>query len=98
MGLFDFLKSKKKKNEAKEENETAGLAGLDDADLSGLEPPETRYTEEYREFLASMENAERSASPDGDAEAMVDAAAQEEKPPEEPQRTADGPEEADTRR
>ena len=98
MGLFDFLKSKKKKNEATEENETAGLAGLDDADLSGLEPPETRYTEEYREFLASMETAERSASPDGEAEAMVDAAAQEEKPPEEPQRTADGPEEADTRR
>ena len=91
------MKSKKKKNEAKAESETAGLAGLDDVDLSGLEPPETRYTEEYREFLASMETAERSASPDGEAESEGAAAAQEEKLPEEPQQTADESEEAETR-
>ncbi len=64
MGLFDFLRSRKKKRKALSENVTNGLQSLDDADLSGIVPPETRFTEEYREFLASQEAAENRGLPD----------------------------------
>ena len=55
MGLFDFLKSKKKKDEAAAENEPGGVTELDTSELAGIDPPETRYTQEYRDFLASQE-------------------------------------------
>ena len=60
MGLFDFLKRKKKPQETAPEE----LIDIGSADLSGIEPPETRYTQEYRDFLASQEAAE---APDGGA-------------------------------
>jgi hypothetical protein len=55
MGFFDFLKSKKKKAEA----EKAEVLGLE-VDPADIDPPETRYTEEYREFLETQETGERS--------------------------------------
>ena len=51
MGLFDFLKSRKKKREETPEGAAAQVQRLDDVDLSGIEPPETRYTQEYRDYL-----------------------------------------------
>ena len=59
MGFFDFLKSKKKKAEA--EAEKAEVLGLE-VDPADIDPPETRYTEEYREFLENRETAERNAA------------------------------------
>ena len=58
MGLFDFLK-KKKKNEADPVNETADTEELGVIDPPEIEPPETRYTQEYKDFLTSQEQAEK---------------------------------------
>lgn len=60
MGLFDAFRSKKKKQESVAESETIDLMSLDDVDLSGIEPCETRYTQEYQEFLAAQEAAAES--------------------------------------
>ena len=57
MGFFDFLKSKKKKAEA--EAEKAEVLGLE-VDPADIDPPETRYTEEYRKFLETQGAGERS--------------------------------------
>ena len=57
MGFFDFLKSKKKKAEAEAEKAEVLPLEMDPADI---DPPETRYTEEYREFLETQEAGERS--------------------------------------
>ena len=57
MGFFDRFKSKKKKGETAPAGETEVLRGLEDVDLSGIEPPETRYTQEYQDFLASQEGS-----------------------------------------
>ncbi len=51
MGFFDFLKPKKKKREAA----PGEVFSLDDVDPSVIDPPETRYTQEYQDFLASKE-------------------------------------------
>ena len=74
MGFFDFLR-KKKKDEAAPEKETDGLTSLDDVDLSGIEPPETRYTQEYRDFLAEQEAKAREAAAAGEREMPFEAAA-----------------------
>lgn len=58
MGLFDFLKSKKKKGEAAPEGGAAEVQRLDDVESSGIEPPETRYTQEYQDYLAAQETAQ----------------------------------------
>ena len=63
MGFFDFLKSKKKQQEDNSEKETEAVVQLDGSSLAGLEQPETRFTEEYREFLESQEAAGRTAPP-----------------------------------
>lgn len=56
MGLFDFWKKRKKKAAAAAEAaETADLSGVDPAEIV---PPETRYTQEYKDFLASREAEE----------------------------------------
>ena len=85
MGLFDFLKSKKKKAEgspAKEtaEKDAAEVMQMDESGLEGIEPLETRYTQEYQDFLASQEAAAREAAARKAAarEAAVEAAAPEE--------------------
>ena len=59
MGLFDFLK-RKKKTECDPAQETEELLDVSQADLSGFEPPETRYTQEYRDFLAEQEAGGRA--------------------------------------
>ena len=63
MGLFDAFRSKKKKQDDISAGETDGLLHLDDVGRSGIDPPETRYTQEYQEFLASMEAAEGCDAP-----------------------------------
>ncbi len=68
MGLFDFLKSKKKRRKKAAGSEADGVMRLDAVDLSGTEPIETRYTQEYQDFLASQEAAQKSAPPAGEAE------------------------------
>ncbi len=66
MGLFDFLK-KKKKPEAGPEDEAAQLLELG-VDPEGIDPPETRYTQEYSDYLHSLEDAEETRSmPEGEA-------------------------------
>ena len=57
MGLFDFLKRKKKRAQAAAESEAEPLGRLDDVDPAMIDPPETRYTEEYQDFLAGQEAA-----------------------------------------
>ena len=61
MGLFDFLK-KKKKEEPAPEAEAGGVAELNTDMIADIEPPETRYTQEYQDFLASQEQQERSGA------------------------------------
>ncbi len=80
MGLFDFLKSKKKKGETVPETEGGELLELG-GDPAGIDPPETRYTQEYQDFLASREADERNVAPAG--EACADAGALAEEPAEE---------------
>ncbi len=63
MGFFDFLKPKKKKK-----SETAADAAADavmelEVDPADIDPPETRYTQEYRDFLASQEAEEAVGKP-----------------------------------
>ena len=59
MGLFDFFKAKRKKKKADPAKESAALMDLDDAGIAGIEPPETRYTQEYQDFLAAREAVEQ---------------------------------------
>lgn len=54
MGFFDFLKKKKKEEPAPD-----AVTALNTDMLEGIEPPETRYTREYKDFLASQEQEER---------------------------------------
>ena len=68
MGLFDFLKPKKQKGEAASEAGADELLHLDDADLAGIEPAETRYTQEYQDFLEAQEAGELGGAPCGDEE------------------------------
>ncbi len=82
MGLFDFLKKKKKKKEdaapGSEAEEAMEAAVLDDSQLEGIEPPETRFTEEYREYLAAQEAAGEVRGPAGDGEAEAAPASKDE--------------------
>ena len=67
MGLFSFLKRKKKKPAP--ETEPEELLPLDEAGLEGIDPPETRYTQEYQDFLASQEAGENAGElPEEDRE------------------------------
>ena len=69
MGLFDFLKSKKRKRKKAAGKGAAETMRLNDVDLSGVEPTETRYTQEYQDFLAAQEAAEKSGAPAEEAPA-----------------------------
>jgi hypothetical protein len=66
MGLFDFLKRKKKTGEDAAAREPEDLLSLDGADLSGIEPSETRYTQEYQDYLAAQEAAKQDGAPFGE--------------------------------
>lgn len=61
MGLFDFLKRKKKTGEAAPGADA--LLDLDDVDPAMIDPPETRYTQEYQDFLAQQEAAGQGGEP-----------------------------------
>ena len=61
MGLFDFLKRKKKTGEAAPEADA--LLDLNDVDPAMIDPPETRYTQEYQDFLAQQEAAGHGGDP-----------------------------------
>ena len=61
MGLFDFLKRKKKTGEAAPEADA--LLDLSDVDPAAIDPPETRYTQEYQDFLAQQEAAGHGGEP-----------------------------------
>ena len=65
MGLFDFLK-KKKKSEAIPGNEAADADQLGVIAPPEIEPPETRYTQEYQDFLKSQEQAEEDRELSGE--------------------------------
>ena len=64
MGLFDFLKRKKKTGEAAPEADA--LLDLNDVDPAMIDPPETRYTQEYQDFLAQQEAAGQGGDPDAE--------------------------------
>ena len=55
MGLFDFWKKRKKKAAAAAAAEAAATADLSGVDPAEIVPPETRYTQEYKDYLASRE-------------------------------------------
>ena len=55
MGLFDFLKRKKKEKEDVDVAAAGEVLSLDDVDPAAIDPPETRYTQEYQDFLAEQE-------------------------------------------
>ena len=58
MGLIAFLKSRfGRKKEKKENDEVMTLS----TDTSGFVPPETRFTEEYKDFLASQDATSQDA-------------------------------------
>ena len=64
MKLADWFRAKKQEwfgHQEDPEEQPAEVVRLD-ADLSEIEPPETRFTEEYREFLKQQEAA-RSEGP-----------------------------------
>ena len=63
MGLFDFLKSKKRKKKEAAGKTAEETMRLDGVDLSGVEPTETRYTQEYQDYLAAQKAAEKSEEP-----------------------------------
>ena len=70
MGLFDFLKRKKKKADAAEESESAVVLPLEESGLEGIDPPETRYTQEYKEFLDAQEAGENAGAQSEENEAQ----------------------------
>lgn len=78
MGLFDFLKKKK---EETAEVERAMPLTLDGFDPESVVPPETRYTQEYQDFLASQEAGQGREIPQDETEKTDDSA-------EEPERDA----------
>lgn len=57
MKLADWFRAKKQEWFGKKEEQPAEILPLD-ADLSEIDPPETRFTEEYRQFLKQQEAAE----------------------------------------
>ena len=64
MKLADWFRAKKQQwfgQRTEQEEQPAEVVRLD-ADLSEIEPPETRFTEDYREFLKQQESA-RSEGP-----------------------------------
>ncbi len=65
MGLLDFFRSKRRKKKTGPEEEKAVLMDLDDTGIAGIDPPETRFTQEYKEFLESREAAGERIMPTG---------------------------------
>ena len=60
MKLFDFFKSKKKRKKTGSGAEGEAPVELSGVDPEEIVPPETRYTQEYKDFLASRESEERT--------------------------------------
>lgn len=75
MGLFDFLKKKtKNESEAVERSMPTTLEGFDP---SAVVPPDTRFTQEYQDFLAAQEAAGQNRELSGPADAAVGGAPEE---------------------
>ena len=72
MGLFDFLKSWKDKLTPNSKKEDEQLLNPGDVDPAEINPPETRFTQEYKEFLASQEEkmGKRQSPSDCDGEGV----------------------------
>ena len=79
MGLFDFLRRKKKNKNA--EIERSMPATLEGFDPSTVVPPDTRYTQEYHDFLAAQEAAGQGRNLSDTAEASAEENAPEEDTP-----------------
>ena len=61
MGLFDFFRSRKKKKELAARSTPERLVvDLNGVDPSAINPPETRFTQEYKDFLASQGAIDRT--------------------------------------
>ena len=97
MGLFDFFRKRKrkKKSESVSVIETDQLMGLDDVAPSEINPPETRYTKEYQDYLASLEAAEQQRSRSEEGASESDAAPEAAPPEEAPIPAGDEPDKAD---
>ena len=66
MGLFDFLRSKKRRKKKAAGGEAENTMRLDGVDLAGVEPTETRYTQEYQDYLAQQEAERKPEAPAGE--------------------------------
>ena len=60
MKLADWFRAKKQEWEARRKEQEAPSGEIQplDADLSGIDPPETRFTEEYQAFLKQQESVD----------------------------------------
>lgn len=61
MGLLDFFRTRKKKKELAARSVPERLmVDLNDVDPAAINPPETRFTQEYKDFLASQGAIDRT--------------------------------------
>ncbi len=61
MGLLDFFRTRKKKKELAARSAPERLVvDLNDVDPAAINPPETRFTQEYKDFLASQGAIDRT--------------------------------------
>lgn len=72
MKLFDFFRSRRKKKKTGPMSEPVELEDLSSVDPAELDPPETRFTREYEEFLNTLEAEERSGEAAGETEAEAE--------------------------
>ena len=67
MKWFDFFRSKRKKKKAGSLSEAAELQDLSGVDPAEIVPPESRFTQEFKDFLASQEVAAEKARAEKEA-------------------------------
>lgn len=67
MKWFDFFRSKRKKKKAGSLSEAAELQDLSGVDPAEIVPPESRFTQEFKDFLASQEAAAEKARAEKEA-------------------------------
>ena len=83
MGLFDFFRRKKKMKKIEETGTERSLPQtLDGFDPNTVTPPDTRYTQEYQDFLAAQEagGQNRELSDDSGTDAVAESPAEKETP------------------
>lgn len=72
MKLFDFFRSRRKKKKTGPMSEPVELTDLGSVDPAELDPPETRFTREYEEFLTTLEEGEKNGGSSGELEAEAE--------------------------